>query len=71
MYPGDVIGSGTVGTGCFLELNGTGKLNDPAYTEQWLQAGDEVTMEIDGIGILENRIVKDDSEFSILAKKKK
>ena len=36
-----------------------------------LQAGDEVTMEIDGIGILENRIVKDDSEFSILAKKKK
>ncbi|MEK7225595.1 MAG: fumarylacetoacetate hydrolase family protein, partial [Bacteroidota bacterium] len=29
LYPGDVIGSGTVGTGCFLELNGTGKLNDP------------------------------------------
>ncbi len=29
LFPGDVIGSGTVGTGCFLELNGTGKLNDP------------------------------------------
>ena len=29
LYPGDIIGSGTVGTGCFLELNGTGKLNDP------------------------------------------
>ncbi len=28
LYPGDIIGSGTVGTGCFLELNGTGKLND-------------------------------------------
>jgi fumarylacetoacetate (FAA) hydrolase len=28
IYPGDVIGSGTVGTGCFLELNGTGKLKD-------------------------------------------
>jgi fumarylacetoacetate (FAA) hydrolase len=26
LYPGDIIGSGTVGTGCFLELNGTGKL---------------------------------------------
>ncbi|MEX2231089.1 MAG: fumarylacetoacetate hydrolase family protein [Cyclobacteriaceae bacterium] len=26
LYPGDVIGSGTVGTGCFLELNGTEKL---------------------------------------------
>src|SRR5690606_21273587 len=25
VFPGDVIGSGTVGTGCFLELNGTGK----------------------------------------------
>ncbi|NBX11285.1 MAG: fumarylacetoacetate hydrolase family protein, partial [Chitinophagaceae bacterium] len=30
LYPGDVIGSGTVGTGCFLELNGTGKLNNPS-----------------------------------------
>ena len=29
LYPGDIIGSGTVGTGCFLELNGTGKLNNP------------------------------------------
>ncbi|MGI8580831.1 MAG: fumarylacetoacetate hydrolase family protein, partial [Chitinophagaceae bacterium] len=27
LFPGDIIGSGTVGTGCFLELNGTGKLN--------------------------------------------
>lgn len=70
IHPGDVIGSGTVGTGCFLELNGTGKLTNPNYTEQWLQAGDEVKMEIEGIGILKNRIVKDDSEFSILAKKK-
>ncbi len=70
IHPGDVIGSGTVGTGCFLELNGTGKLNDPNYTEQWLQAGDIVDMEIEGIGKLSNTIVKDDVEFSILAKKK-
>ncbi len=70
IHPGDVIGSGTVGTGCFLELNGTGKLNDPNYTEQWLQAGDTVDMEIEGIGKLSNSIVKDDVEFSILAKKK-
>jgi fumarylacetoacetate (FAA) hydrolase len=42
LYPGDVIGSGTVGTGCFLELNGTGKLQDPNYTEQWLQPGDMI-----------------------------
>src|SRR5690348_5167595 len=31
ILPGDVIGSGTVGTGCFLELNGTGLLNDKNY----------------------------------------
>jgi fumarylacetoacetate (FAA) hydrolase len=71
MHPGDVIGSGTVGTGCFLELNGTGKLNDPNYTEQWLQPGDVVEMEIEGLGVLSNTIEKEESSFSILALKKK
>ena len=70
LFAGDVIGSGTVGTGCFLELNGTGKLNDPNYEEQWLQEGDEIEMEIDQLGILKNTIVKDESDFSILALKK-
>ena len=70
LMPGDIIGSGTVGTGCFLELNGTGKLNDPNYTEQWLQEGDVVEMEIDGLGKLNNTIVRDDSDFSILKLKK-
>lgn len=70
IYPGDVIGSGTVGTGCFLELNGTGKLNDPNYKEQWLQPGDVVEMEIDGLGMLTNTIVKEETDFSILALKK-
>ena len=70
LHPGDVIGSGTVGTGCFLELNGTGKLNDPNYQEQWLQAGDVVEMEITGLGKLSNTIVNEESDFSILAKKK-
>jgi fumarylacetoacetate (FAA) hydrolase len=70
LHPGDVIGSGTVGTGCFLELNGTGKLNNPDYQEQWLKEGDVVEMEIAGLGRLVNTIVKEDSEFSILGKKK-
>ena len=65
LYPGDVIGSGTVGTGCFLELNGTGKLNDPNYTEQWLQEGDVVEMEIDRLGKLSNTIVGEETEWSI------
>jgi fumarylacetoacetate (FAA) hydrolase len=71
LYPGDVIGSGTVGTGCFLELNGTGRLNDPNYTEQWLQEGDKIELEVDGLGILSNNIVREDSTFSLLAKKKR
>ena len=70
LYPGDVIGSGTVGTGCFLELNGTGKLNDPDYTEQWLQNGDIVEMDIDGLGTLSNTIVAEQTEWSILKRKK-
>jgi fumarylacetoacetate (FAA) hydrolase len=70
LYPGDVIGSGTVGTGCFLELNGTGKLNDPGYQEQWLQPGDVVEMTIKGLGTLRNTIVQEESDFSLLSRKK-
>ncbi len=70
IFPGDVIGSGTVGTGCFLELNGTGLLNDPSFKPQWLQAGDVVTMDITALGHLSNTIVKEDSDMSLLALKK-
>jgi len=70
ILPGDVIGSGTVGTGCFLELNGTGLLNDKNFKPQWLQAGDVVEMEIDGLGRLSNTICEEASNFSILKIKK-
>jgi fumarylacetoacetate (FAA) hydrolase len=70
LMPGDVIGSGTVGTGCFLELNGTGKLQDPNYQEQWLQAGDVVELEIEGLGTLQNTIEQEETDFSILRRKK-
>jgi fumarylacetoacetate (FAA) hydrolase len=70
LFPGDVIGSGTVGTGCFLELNGTGKLNNPDYREQWLQPGDVVEMEVTGLGVLSNIIVKEGTDWSILNLKK-
>ena len=70
VYPGDVIGSGTVGTGCFLELNGTGLLNDPNYKVQWLQPDDVVEMEIEGMGKLVNTIKKVDTDFSLFALKK-
>src|SRR5687767_5585154 len=70
LFPGDVIGSGTVGTGCFLELNGTGKLNDPNYVEQWLKEGDLVEMEIENLGKLSNTIIEEETDWSILKKKK-
>jgi len=47
LLPGDVLGSGTVGTGCILE-HGDGR---------WLQRGDVVELEVEGIGILRNRVV--------------
>jgi fumarylacetoacetate (FAA) hydrolase len=51
--PGEVIGSGTVGTGCLLELNGSKITQD-----LWLAEGDSVVMEIEGLGRLENTVVK-------------
>jgi fumarylacetoacetate (FAA) hydrolase len=47
LLPGDVIGSGTVGRGCILEHG----------DQRWLQAGDVVELEIEGIGVLRNMIV--------------
>jgi fumarylacetoacetate (FAA) hydrolase len=70
VLPGDVIGSGTVGTGCFLELNGTGLLNDPSFKPQWLKDGDVVEMEATGLGKLSNTIRKENTNYSILALKK-
>ncbi|HUE98815.1 MAG TPA: fumarylacetoacetate hydrolase family protein [Anaerolineales bacterium] len=48
LQPGDVIGSGTVGTGCLLELT---KFQGP-----WLNHGDVVELEIERIGVLRNTI---------------
>jgi fumarylacetoacetate (FAA) hydrolase len=70
LFAGEIIGSGTVGTGCLLELNGTAKLTNADYEERWLKEGDEIEMEIEGLGILKNTIVKDEDDFSILSRKK-
>lgn len=70
IYPGDIIGSGTVGTGCFLELNGTALLNNPDYKPVWLKENDVVELEVSGLGILKNTIRRSEDEFSILARKK-
>jgi fumarylacetoacetate (FAA) hydrolase len=70
LQPGDIIGSGTVGTGCFLEQNITNKLNDENAEAIWLKDGDCIELEIEGLGILRNTIVKEESELSIFSKKK-
>ena len=36
LFPGDIIGSGTVGKGCLLEINGTNKRLDSEYKERWI-----------------------------------
>jgi len=46
LVPGDVLGSGTVGTGCILE-HGDGR---------WLEPGDVIELEIERIGVLRNRV---------------
>lgn len=74
IYPGDVIGSGTVGTGCFLELNGTAALEAKErrtnFTPTWLKDRDVMELRIEGLGSLRNRIVHSGEHHSILAKKK-
>ena len=60
LFPGDIIGSGTVGTGCLLELNGTAKRKDPDHQEQWLQPNDVIKMEVTGLGTLENKVFLDE-----------
>jgi fumarylacetoacetate (FAA) hydrolase len=49
LQPGDIIGSGTVGTGCLLELT---KGEGP-----WLKKGDVVELEVERLGVLRNKVV--------------
>jgi len=46
LYPGEFIGSGTLGGGCGLEL------------DRWLQPNDVVELEVRGLGVLRNRVVR-------------
>jgi len=49
LYPGDIIGSGTVGFGCLMELG--------TEVHRWLEPGDEVELAITGLGSLTNKII--------------
>ena len=54
VVPGDVIGSGTCGTGCILELS-------LVYGEDrypWLKPGDLVELEVEHLGLIANKVVE-------------
>ena len=46
LHPGDFIGSGTIENGCGDEM------------DRWLQSGDIVELEVEGLGLLKNRILR-------------
>lgn len=46
LYAGEIFGSGTIGGGCGLEI------------DRWLSEGDTVELEVEGIGLLRNRVVQ-------------
>ena len=46
LHPGDFIGSGTVANGCGDEL------------DRWIQPGDVIELEVEGIGVLRNQVFK-------------
>ncbi|MFL2998415.1 MAG: fumarylacetoacetate hydrolase family protein [Candidatus Neomarinimicrobiota bacterium] len=50
LLPGDILGSGTVGTGCILELR-------PENVGGWLKKGDIIRLEVEELGVLENKII--------------
>jgi 2-keto-4-pentenoate hydratase/2-oxohepta-3-ene-1,7-dioic acid hydratase in catechol pathway len=61
--PGDVIGSGTCGTGCILELSRT--FSEDEYP--WLKPGDEVVATVEGLGSLRNTVVAADPVHALKA----
>ena len=55
LVPGDVIGSGTVGTGCLLEIK------DESGFGRWLQPGDSVSLKVERLGTLTAPVIERDN----------
>jgi 2-keto-4-pentenoate hydratase/2-oxohepta-3-ene-1,7-dioic acid hydratase in catechol pathway len=53
LYPGEFIASGTVGFGCGMEL------------DRWIKPGDVIELEVEGIGVLKNRVERRHDRGSI------
>ncbi len=50
LQPGDIFGSGTVGTGCILELG--------TEVHRWLEPGDIVELQVERLGTLTNKVIR-------------
>lgn len=61
LYPGEAIGSGTVGSGCLRELNyhwrEQAKSKNEDFDDVWLKPGDTIELEVEGLGRLKNEII--------------
>ncbi|MEP6468835.1 MAG: fumarylacetoacetate hydrolase family protein [Chloroflexota bacterium] len=55
LRPGDLLGSGTVGTGCLLEIK-------DQRLGRWLEPGDEVTLRVDRLGALTSPVIERPSD---------
>jgi 2-keto-4-pentenoate hydratase/2-oxohepta-3-ene-1,7-dioic acid hydratase in catechol pathway len=54
LRPGDIVGSGTVGTGCILELSRV----HGAEAYPWLAPGDNVNLEVTGLGAIDAAVTR-------------
>lgn len=74
LLPTDVIGSGTVGTGCYLELNGSwalqAKERGEDFTPIWLKENDIISLEINNLGTLTHKIIHNKNSYSLISKNK-
>src|SRR5260221_10279780 len=59
---GDVIGSGTCGNGCLLEFWGRNGVKNPPP----LAIGDVVKMQVDGLGTIQNNVIRSEEHTSEL-----
>ncbi|HTE08066.1 MAG TPA: fumarylacetoacetate hydrolase family protein [Flavitalea sp.] len=60
LYPGDVIGCGSLGTPPMLRLNEARNGGNPSHTDQWLKDGDIVELEANGLGSLTSEVIAEE-----------
>lgn len=65
LYPGDIISSGKLLGACFRDLNNSNTDENSTHSEQWLQPTDEITLKVEGLGELRNKLTLSATEISL------